>query len=201
MDTLGVWGVAALMLLENVFPPIPSEVVMPLAGFSAAQGDMALWAAIAAGSLGSLAGAVAWYYAGKWIGLERVKGFAEGRGRWLGFRAKEVDRGMDVFVRHGRLTVLVGRLVPGVRTFISLPAGICGMRLDAFLLFTGVGTVAWTAALAWAGYALGDNWDRVEGYVAPVGYVVLGLFVLYLGWRIVRHQRRKRARREGAARG
>ncbi len=128
--------VALLMFLENVFPPIPSELIMPLAGFNAAQGEQNIVLVIVAGSIGSLAGALLWYYIGLWIGLERLKRFSRRHGRWLTLTPDEIDQADAWFDAYGGWAVLVGRLIPTVRTFISVPAGMSGMRLGKFLIFT-----------------------------------------------------------------
>mgnify|MGYP001954064533 CR=1 FL=1 len=196
MDTLGYFGIALLMFLENVFPPIPSEVVMPLAGFTASGGALALAGVVAAGAVGSVLGALAWYFAGRLYGGERLKRFFDGRGRWLGISRGDIDQATAWFGRHGRWAVLIGRLVPGVRTLISVPAGICGMPLLPFIVYSAVGTVGWSLALAYAGVLLRDNWNAVGDYVGPVGYVVLGLVAAWFGLRLVR---RHRANRRGEA--
>jgi membrane protein DedA with SNARE-associated domain len=181
----GYLGIALLMFLENVFPPIPSELIMPLAGFTAARGDLSLVGVILAGSVGSLAGALLWYGIGRWLGLERLKRFAARHGRWLTLSPGDIDKAQGFFQRHGGKAVLLGRLVPGVRTLISVPAGIVAMPLPAFLLWTGIGTVAWTALLAGAGYLLESQYARVEGWVSPVSNVIMGAIVLFYLYRVV----------------
>src|SRR5690349_24638888 len=120
---LGCVGVAGLTLLENVFPPIPSELVIPMAGFVAATGDLNLGLVIAAASVGSLAGALVWYEVGRRVGEQRLRGWVDRYGRWLTLSAEDVDRAQEWFRRRGAVAVLLGRLVPGVRTLVSLPAG------------------------------------------------------------------------------
>src|SRR3546814_2039510 len=127
------------MLAENVFPPIPSEVILPLAGYTAAQGRGSLWVVAIAGTLGSAAGAVLWYYVGRWIGIERLKRFASRHGRWLTLTPGEVDHVDRWFDRYGRWAVLFGRMVPGVRTLLSVPAGVSGMPLGPFFVSTLTG--------------------------------------------------------------
>jgi membrane protein DedA with SNARE-associated domain len=185
VERSGYFGIALLMFLENVFPPIPSELIMPLAGFTAARGDLSLVGVILAGSVGSLAGALLWYGIGRWLGLERLKRFAARHGRWLTLSPGDIDKAQGFFQRHGGKAVLLGRLVPGVRTLISVPAGIVAMPLPAFLLWTGIGTVAWTALLAGAGYLLESQYARVEGWVSPVSNVIMGAIVLFYLYRVV----------------
>jgi membrane protein DedA with SNARE-associated domain len=186
MESLGYAGVALLMLLENVFPPIPSEVIMPLAGFIVARGEWSLWGAIAAGTLGSLAGQLPWYLIGRRVGEERLKKWADRHGRWLTVCGQDIEKAHDWFDRHGKRAVLIGRLIPGVRTFISLPAGFDRMGWLPFLGATLAGTVIWTTALVVAGRLLGARYEQVSKVLEPVSWVVLGgVLALYL-WRVVR---------------
>jgi membrane protein DedA with SNARE-associated domain len=190
VSRLGVVGVGLLALLENVFPPIPSELVMPLAGFVASRGEMSLVGAIVAGSLGALLGAVGWYEVGRRVGRERLHRWLDRHGRWLALEGADVQRASDWFERHGGAAVFFGRLIPGVRTFISVPAGFAGMPRATFLLYSAVGTVAWTVALVMAGQLLGAQYRRVERFVDPATWVVIAAIVLFP---IVRTIRRRRA--------
>jgi len=190
MEQGGYLAIAFLMFLENVFPPIPSEVVMPLAGYAAQQGEQDLALVILAGSAGSLAGAVFWYAVGRWIGRRRLKGFAGRHGRWLTLSPRDVDRASEWFDRHGGLAVLFGRLVPGVRTLISTPAGVAEMGVPRFLAFTSAGTALWTALLASAGWLLGESYDRVSDYIDPVSNVVVGVILLAYLYRAATFGRR-----------
>jgi membrane protein DedA with SNARE-associated domain len=128
----GYLGIVFLMLAENLFPPIPSELIMPLAGFVAAQGEFNVVLVVLAGSLGSMLGALPWYYAGRWVGEARMRAFAARYGRWLTLDEKEIGKATDWFEKHGRVAVLLARLVPTVRTLISLPAGMARMPLVPF---------------------------------------------------------------------
>ena len=188
---MGIVGIALLMFAENVFPPIPSELIMPLAGFSAARGERNLLIVIIAGSIGSLLGALLWYYIGKGVGAERLKRWATKHGRWLTLSPIEVDQACGWFNRHGGKAVFIGRLIPAVRTLISVPAGIAGMPLGSFLLYSAAGTVLWTTLLALAGYFLESQYDKVADWVNPVSNVVIGLIVLCYLYRIVRFGRRE----------
>jgi membrane protein DedA with SNARE-associated domain len=185
---MGYGGIVVLTIVENVWPPIPSEVIMPLAGFMAAQGRLSWLGVILAGTLGSVLGAVPLYYLGRRIGDERVKGFADRHGRWLTVSRADLDRAQQWFDRHGRIAVLVCRLVPGVRSLISIPAGMERMPLAIFLLFTAMGAGLWTTLLVAAGYGLGANFRQVEAYLDPASYVVLAVLVGLYVWRIVTHQ-------------
>lgn len=184
--TLGYPGVGILTLLENLFPPIPSEVVIPLAAFVAVEGNLSVAGVIAAGSAGSLAGATLWYAVGRRVGERRVRAWVGRAGRWLTLTEDDVDRAQDWFRRHGGAAVFVGRLVPGVRTFVSLPAGFAGMPLVPFLLYSAAGTVIWTAALAYAGVLLRANFGLVADYVDVVTYAVFAALALLVVRRYVR---------------
>lgn len=189
VSSLGVVGVGLLALLENVFPPIPSELVMPLAGFVASRGEMSLVGAIVAGSLGALLGAVGWYEVGRRVGRQRLHRWLDRHGRWLALEGEDVQRASDWFERHGAAAVFFGRLIPGVRTFISVPAGFAGMPRAKFLLYSAAGTVAWTAALVMAGRLLGAQYRRVEQFVEPATWVVIAAIVLFPIVRAIRRRR------------
>jgi len=194
-ESFGALGVAFLMFLENVFPPIPSEVVMPLAGYSANQGLGALALMIGAGTLGAFAGAVLWYWIGRRIGTERLKSFARDHGRWLTLTPDEIDKANDWFHEHGGKTVLIGRLVPTVRTFISVPAGTSGMPFGKFAAYTIVGTFVWTAILACAGWFLGNRYDQVSNWLGPVSTAVLAGLLLWYIYRVATF--RRKVKRQG----
>lgn len=192
MTTLGYLGISLLMFLENLFPPIPSELIMPLAGFTVARGDLQLIPAIVAGVSGTVLGALPWYYIGQSISAPRLSAWMDRYGRWLGLSAKDIQRANAWFDRQGAAAVFLGRLVPGVRTLISLPAGINGMALPRFLLYTTAGTLIWTTLLTLAGYFLGENYPLVEYYLGPVAkFVLLALglgFIFWLGLRQLKRQ-------------
>ena len=190
LTQLGYVGLAFLMFLENVFPPIPSELIMPLAGFTAARGELNLVGVVVAGVAGSMAGALFWYYVGRWVGCERLERNAARHGRWLTIAPEEVDDAMRWFRRHGGKAVLIGRVIPAVRTLISVPAGIFDMRLPVFLAYTGVGTAAWTALLAGAGYLLEGQYRQVSAYLNPVSNAVIAVIVLWYLYRVVTFRRR-----------
>jgi membrane protein DedA with SNARE-associated domain len=189
----GYGGVGLLMFLENVFPPIPSELIMPLAGFVARRGELSLAATIVAGTAGSLAGASVWYLLGRRLGERRLRAWIDRHGQWLGLSGDDIDRSARWFRRHGPLAVTLGRLVPGVRTLISVPAGIAGMRVLPFLFFTIVGTALWTAALTFAGYLLGARYRRVTSAMDVATWVVLGAMVVAYLIRLVRVTRKASA--------
>lgn len=184
----GVFGVFALMALENLFPPIPSEMIMPLAGFAAARGDMNIVAVVLAGTAGSVLGALPWYYAGRLYGIHRIRRIAERHGRWMTVSPDDVDKALDTFHRHGRAAVFFGRLVPAIRTLISVPAGIACMPMLPFLVYSTIGSLIWTALLASAGYVLKAQYALVADYLDPGSKIVLGVIVAVYLYRLFTHR-------------
>jgi membrane protein DedA with SNARE-associated domain len=181
LDSAGYLAVILLMLLENVFPPIPCEVILPLAGLTAAKGKLTFIGVALAGTLGSVLGSVPLYYLGKWFGLERLKQWADKHGRWLTITGKDLDKNHEWFERHGNKAVFLGRLVPGIRSLISIPAGIHGMNLGKFLLYTTLSAAIGASLLTLTGYVLEENYNRIEKYLKPASYVFpVGLLLLYV---------------------
>lgn len=177
----GYPGVFLLMLAENLFPPIPSEVIMPLAGFLAGSGRMSLVLTMIVGTLGSVIGTLMWYYVGLWFGEERLKRFAARHGRWLTLSPGDIDAAHQWFVQHGAVAVFFGRMIPAIRTLISVPAGLARMPMWRFLTYTVAGSALWTGVLTFAGLALHENYARVADYVDPVSkLVVVTVVVIYL---------------------
>lgn len=189
--TLGYAGIALLMCLENLFPPIPSELIMPLGGVLAAQGELSLLGAIAAGTLGSIAGQSAWYWIGWRVGERRLRQLVERHGRWLAVTPRELDRARDWLTRHGALALLVGRLVPTVRTLISLPAGMARVPVGQFLAYSLIGTTLWTTGLAVAGYLLQSRVERIGDVVGPVSTTILVVLVGWYVWRVATYRTRQ----------
>jgi membrane protein DedA with SNARE-associated domain len=187
---LGAWGVGALTFVETVFPPIPSEVVLPLAGFLAAQGRMPLVAVLVAATVGSVLGALLLYAAGARLGAERS---ARLIGRVPLMEESDARRAQEWFERHGRSPVFLGRLVPGVRSLISLPAGTSRMPLPTFLLYTTAGSALWNGLLVGAGVVLGSQWERVSGYADVLDKVVIAVVAVLVVTAVVRRLRRRTA--------
>jgi membrane protein DedA with SNARE-associated domain len=196
---LGYAGVFALTLLENIFPPIPSELVMPLAGYHAAHGKLSLPGAIIAGSAGSVLGTAAWYCLGRYVGEERLRDWADRQGKWLTLDRKDIENAAGWFRRRGVWAVFICRLIPGLRTWISLPAGFSRMPMRQFLLPTILGTVLWTTALTTAGHLLGRNYDDIDGVLGTISWVVIASIAAMYVTRLIRHnhpgQLRSSARR------
>ena len=185
VQSTGVLGIAFLMLLENVFPPIPSEVIMPLAGYSASQGDANIVLIIIAGIVGSLAGAYFWYLVGFWIGEERLKNLADRFGRWMTVSREDIDKADDWFDTHGHKAVMVGRIIPTIRTLISVPAGLSEMPWKRFLIYSAIGTAVWTTGLALLGFWLGSQYERVGEWLDPISLGVVGLILVLYVYRVV----------------
>ena len=196
MTSLDYLGIGLLMFAENLFPPIPSELIMPLAGFTVAQVKMSFVPAVLAGVIGTILGAFPWYYAGKFMGEERLKSLADKYGKWLTVSGQDIDKVTRWFNRYGNKAVLLGRLVPGVRTLISLPAGLSNMPLVPFILYSTLGTTLWVMLLTFLGFLLGDNYELVEEYLGPVSKIVLvALIVAFIVWVVKKRQKAKRRSR------
>ena len=177
IESTGYFGIVFLMFLENVFPPIPSEIIMPLAGFIVSRGEQTFLGVVISGTIGSVLGALPLYYAGYFIGEPRVERFVDKFGRWLTISRKDLERARNWFDRHGRTAVLLCRLVPGIRSLISIPAGIKRMPIISFLCYTAIGAGFWTFILTYAGYVLGAKFEQVEKYLNPISYGVLFVVV------------------------
>jgi len=187
--TGGYPGIVFVMALENVFPPIPSEVVMPLAGYIVSQPDsqftfIGVWLA---GTLGSVLGAIILYYIGMFAGEPILRAFVRRYGKWFTISETEFDRALNIFGKYGEIVIFVGRLIPIVRSLISIPAGMNRMPMPKFLLFTTLGTAVWSGALGFAGYQLGENWGNVETFISEYqSVVVIALVVIivaFVAWR------------------
>jgi membrane protein DedA with SNARE-associated domain len=188
VDRLGAVGVGLLILLENILPPIPSEVILPLAGFRARTGALNVVAVWPAATAGSVLGALLLYGLGAWLGYDRLHRLAGHR--WFVFVSqKDLERGEAVFERHGGKVVLLARCVPFLRSVVSIPAGISGMSLMRFVVLTAIGSGVWNAAFIALGWVLGENWEQVETWLGPVSYVVLALLAVGLVALIVRRLR------------
>ena len=175
----GYLGIFLLMALENIVPPIPSEVIMGLGGMAVARGHMELWTLVLVGTAGSVAGNWWWYWIGDSIGYQRLRPFVERHGRWLTLSWNDVERVHRFFVSHGQWVVFVFRFLPIGRTIISLPAGMTHMPRWRFLLWTAAGAAIWNTVLAWAGLYFGSNFRELDRYVGPVA---VGFGVAMAAW-------------------
>lgn len=192
IDTMGAFGVGIVMFLENVFPPIPSELIMPLAGFNAAEGRLSLTAVFLWGTVGSVLGAYLWYEVGRKIGRERLQRFIGRYGVWLTLSQDDIRGAMAWFERHDKGATFFGRMIPGVRTLISVPAGIAGMGLVRFLVYTTAGSALWNVALIGSGYLLQANYDHVVDYLNPVTNLIIAAIVVTYVYRVIRQIRQRR---------
>lgn len=174
MESLSYLGIVLLVLIS----PLPSEVVMPLAGFMAAQGELNLVYAVLAAALGSLIGALPWYFAGKYLGEPGLQKLARRSHGWFKVSVEDINQSKYWFKQHGGKAVMLCRAVPGVRTFISVPAGISGMPVLLFVLYTTVGAIVWAGILASSGYLLGNRYYLVKQYLGPAANVVLAILVI-----------------------
>jgi membrane protein DedA with SNARE-associated domain len=183
IDETGYVGIFLLMFLETVFPPIPSEVIMPIAGVRAARGPLTLWGVIASGTAGAMLGNLFWYALARVIGIRRFRPFIERYGRWLTMDWPDVEKAERLFGRFGPAIVSLGRMLPTIRSVISIPAGLLSMRLKGFLIWSTIGTVAWTALLASAGWGLGRTFEGVEKVLGPLSTAIIVLGAAAYIWR------------------
>ncbi|MCW7540017.1 DedA family protein [Aquabacterium sp. A7-Y] len=187
----GYLAILLLMCAENVFPPLPSELIMPFAGFAAARGDLSLAGVMISGTLGSLLGALPWYVAGRRVGGERLRRFADRHGRWLTVSREELDTADRWFHRHGPLVLVVGRMVPAVRTLIAAPAGVMRLSWLPFLGWSLLGSLLWTGVLTGAGFVLESRYEQISRWIDPVAKGVVALLVLGYVVRVLRYGRRR----------
>ncbi|MFZ9513203.1 MAG: DedA family protein [Ilumatobacteraceae bacterium] len=193
INQFGYLGVALLVVIENVFPPIPSEIVLPFAGFvaqqgasavnataGAAQSDTTVVGMMIAATVGSVVGALILYFVSAAIGPERLRGFVERFGKWFGVKSSDLVRAEEWFDRRSVVAVLVGRCVPLIRSIVSIPAGFRRMKLTSFVVLTAIGSAVWNIALIGAGAVLGDQWERVGEYVGVFQWLVIAAVLLLL---------------------
>lgn len=189
MEQLGGPGAGLAIALENLFPPLPSEVILPLAGFAASRGDMSLYSALFWTTLGSVVGAMALYGVGALLGRDRTVAIAM---RLPLVKVSDIEKTEAWFARHGVKTVFFGRMIPIFRSLISVPAGVERMRVGTFLLFTTAGSLIWNTIFVMAGYLLGENWEVVEEYAGVLSKVVLAIVLLAVAWFVVNRLRERR---------
>ena len=192
LENGGYLAVFALMLMETVFPPIPSEVIMPLAGVHAAQQQGSLAGVILAGTLGAMLGNIFWFWIAWKLGLDRFEQFLIRYGRLFTMDAEEIARGRRLFEQYGGGLVGIGRVIPTIRSLISVPAGLVRMNVRSFLLFSALGTFVWTMGLAIAGYLLGSRFTEVDRVLGPLSTLVLMACLLIYLYRVVMWKKWKR---------
>jgi len=182
MEQLGYFGIALLMFLDNVFPPIPSEVIMPSAGFAASKGQLLLSGVIIAGSIGSLVAAALLYWVGRKIPNQSIFNWVDRYGKYLVIKSEDVKKALDWFEKYGHRVVFFGRMVPAVRSLISIPAGMSHMPFWKFMLYSGVGTIIWTTFLACVGYYFGNNIELMQQIFSRVGYVIITIVLILVAY-------------------
>ena len=186
----GYEGILMQMFAENVFPPIPSEIIMTLAGYIIADGKFTFVGVVLAGTIGSVLGSLPLFYAGRSFGEERLKELADRHGRWLTVSAHDIEQTKEWFDKYGGWALLVGRLIPGIRSLISIPAGLDRMNAPTFLIYTTVGMAFWTTILASMGYFLRSNFGKVEEYLNPISIAVVGGLIVFYIYRVFTHKKR-----------
>jgi membrane protein DedA with SNARE-associated domain len=188
IEQTGYLGVAFLMFLETIFPPIPSEVIMPVAGVAAGQGRMTYGWVVASGTAGAMLGNIFWYLAARALGIVRLKPIVERWGRWLTVTWPEIERAERWFRVNGTFFVFLGRMLPTIRSLVSIPAGLLKMRFRSFVIASTIGTAGWTALLAGAGYKLGENYTEINEWLGPASNAILLVLAIGYLWRLWTHR-------------
>ena len=185
IEQSGYLGVGFLMFLETVFPPIPSEVIMPVSGNAAAKGQMALAGVIASGTAGAMLGNIVWYLAARALGIIRFKPIVDRWGRWLTMDWPEVQRAERWFLANGAFFVFLGRMLPTVRSLVSVPAGLLKMRFRTFFIASTIGTAGWTTMLASAGFVLREQFGDIDQWLGPISNAIIVVIVVGYLWRVI----------------
>jgi len=188
IEQSGYLGVAFLMFLETVFPPIPSEIIMSIAGVAAGQGKMSLGWVIAAGTAGAMLGNILWYLAARALGIMRLRPIILRYGRWITMSWGEVQKAERWFAAHGTFFVFLGRMLPTVRSLVSVPAGLLKMRFKSFFIASTVGTAGWTAMLAFAGYKLGEQYEDIDELLGPASTAIMVVLLAGYLYRVWTHR-------------
>ena len=183
ISSMGYGGIVLLMAIESACIPLPSEIIMPFAGYLVFKGEMVLWIVAFMGALGCVLGSIPAYYVGKTGG----RTLAEKYGRFVLISKKDLKMADDWFKNYGEIIIFIGRLLPAVRTFIALPAGIARMNMTKFIIYTFVGSFIWCWALAYIGMVFGEQWDTLKVYFHEFHYVIAGSAVIFIAWYIRRH--------------
>ncbi|MBI4812627.1 DedA family protein [Candidatus Falkowbacteria bacterium] len=183
ISAMGYAGVAIMMAIESACVPLPSEIIMPFAGFLVAKGQFALWGVTLAGAIGSVAGSALAY----WVGIYGGRGLIEKYGRYILVTRRDLEIADNFFNKHGQAAIFFSRMLPVVRTFISLPAGIARMNFNKFVAYTFFGSIPWCLALAYAGKKLGENWGALEEYFRRFDTIIVVLLIAGAAWFVKRH--------------
>ena len=191
MEQLGYFGIALLMFLDNVFPPIPSEIIMPSAGYTASQGQLLLSGVIVAGCIGSLVAAALLYWIGYLFNHDAIFRFVDRYSKYLFIQSEDVKKSLLWFEKYGHRIVFLGRMIPAVRSLISIPAGMSRMPFWKFMLYSSLGTIIWTTFLAYVGFYFGENQALMQQIFSQVGYVIITIVILALSWLLYRKLKNK----------
>lgn len=186
IDAGGYWGIGLLMVLENIFPPLPSELIMGIGGIRVGQGRLDMVPLLAAGTVGTTIGNYFWYAVGRTLGLARLKPVIDRHGRWLTLRWRDIEWLDRMFERHGQKIVFIFRFMPAFRTMVSLPAGLFAMGPLRFLLWTFAGSLIWNIFLAGAGYYLGARFTHIDAWLGPAANLTLAAAAIGYLWRFLR---------------
>jgi membrane protein DedA with SNARE-associated domain len=183
ISNMGYGGIVLLMGIESACIPLPSEVIMPFAGFLVFKGEMLLWAVALAGALGCVLGSIPAYYLGMFGGRPLVEKY----GKWVLISAKDLNWADQAFAKHGDIIIFIGRLLPAVRTFIAFPAGVARMPMGKFISYTFIGSFIWCYLLAFAGFIMGEHWESLKIYFHQFHYIIAGAGLIFVIWYIRRH--------------
>jgi membrane protein DedA with SNARE-associated domain len=187
IGVLGYWGVLVAMALESAGIPIPSEIIMPLAGYEAKLGHLNFWLVVLAGTLGNVVGAAVAYYIGRAGGRPLLLRY----GKYILISHTELERAEHWFARYGQITVMFSRVLPVVRTYFSFPAGAARMDFSKFVLYTFIGSLPWSIALAWVGAVLGEHHSQLDSIFHVLNYIIVAAILLAAGWYVYTHLRRR----------
>ena len=185
-STIAYLTICLAMFLENIIPPIPSEIIMPLGGFLVYQQKLNFFILVFWGLLGTILGSLPWYYLGRLVNEKKLSNFLDKKGKYLGISSNDLSKSKKWFDRYGVSLIFWGRLVPGIRTLISVPAGIELMSLRKFLIWTSLGSLIWVAFLTYAGYLFGENYQIIETYLDQIKYVVKPILILIFLYFIIK---------------
>ncbi len=183
ISTMGYGGIVLLMAIESACIPLPSEIIMPFAGFLVYKGELVLWLVALAGAVGCVVGSIPAYYVGMWGGRPLVEKY----GKYILLSKHDLDLADRLFAKHGEIIIFVARMLPAVRTFIAFPAGVVRMNMSKFIIYTFVGSFIWCWLLAFAGMKLGQNWESLEVYFHEFHYVIVAAGLLFVVWYVRRH--------------
>ncbi|MBC7698133.1 MAG: DedA family protein [Bacteroidia bacterium] len=183
ISTMGYGGIVLLMAIESACIPLPSEIIMPFAGFLVFKGELTLWLVALAGAVGCVIGSIPAYYVGVYGG----RPLAEKYGKYILLSKNDLDMADRLFAKYGEIIIFIARLLPAVRTFIAFPAGVARMNMPKFIMYTFIGSLIWCWLLAYAGMKFGEHWDSLKVYFHEFHYVIIGAGIIFLIWYVRRH--------------